>query len=387
MIARNLEIRKILATNSQETIEIELEFKKGKVRSSVPIGTSVGKYEAKYLPVEEVIKKFSFIKKHFTNEDFKNQEEVDFLLRSIDTTPDLREIGANLALGISSAFLKGFALNEGKEVFEYLLKGKPLIPKPICNIVGGWKDSKSDIQEYLLLPKQQKSFSDSIIKIAKAYRETGKMLIDKDETFAFSKNLESAWVTNLKPEEVLKILEGVAKDDLAIGLDVAASQLWDGGKYFYQKSNLKLTRTEQIAFIEKLAREFPILYVEDPFHEDDFIGFSTLTHRLRGRIVCGDDLYASNLERFKEGVLYKATNGIIIKPNQIGTITDVVKLSEEAKKEKHARIVSHRSGETEDTLICHLAVGLGCEYIKIGISGERTVKINEIIRIEEKIFS
>lgn len=384
MIAQNLEIRKILATNSQETIEIELEFKKGKVRSSVPIGTSVGKYEAKYLPVEQVLKKFSLIKKHFVNEDFKNQEDVDLLLRSIDTTPDLREIGANLALGISSVFLKAFSLNEGLEIFEYLAKGKPSIPKPICNIVGGWKDSKVDIQEYLLLPEHQKSFLDSIMKIAKAYRETGKMLIDKDESFAFSKNLESAWVTNLKPEEVLKILENAA-DDLVIGLDVAASQLWDGEKYFYSKSDLRLTRTEQIAFMEKLARTFPVLYIEDPFHEDDFIGFSTLTHRLKGRIVCGDDLYASNLERFREGVLHKATNGIIIKPNQIGTISDVIKLSEEAKKEKHVRIISHRSGETEDTLICHLAVGLGCEYIKLGISGERTVKINEMIRIEEKI--
>ncbi|MCS7106354.1 MAG: hypothetical protein NZ942_03495 [Candidatus Aenigmarchaeota archaeon] len=386
MIAQDLEIRKILATNSQETIEIELKFKKGKVRSSVPIGTSVGKYEAKYLPVEQVLKKFSLIKKHFINEDFKNQEDVDLLLRSIDNTPDLREIGANLALAISSAFLKAFALNEGLEVFEYLSKGKPSIPKPICNIVGGWKDSKVEIQEYLLLPEHQKSFSDSILRIAKAYRETGKMLIEKDETFAFSKNLESAWVTNLKPEETLKILENCAeKFDLVIGLDVAASQLWDGEKYFYSKLNLRLTRTEQLAFIEKLAREFPILYVEDPFHEDDFIGFSTLTHRLRGRIVCGDDLYASNLKRFKEGVLHKATNGIIIKPNQIGTISDVIKLAEEAKKEKHVRVISHRSGETEDTLICHLAVGLGCEYIKLGISGERTVKINEMIRIEEKI--
>ncbi|MGC8812625.1 MAG: enolase C-terminal domain-like protein [Candidatus Aenigmatarchaeota archaeon] len=385
MIAQNLEIRKILATNSQETIEIELEFKKGNVKASVPIGTSVGKYEAKYLPVDQVLKKFSLIKKHFINEDFKNQEDVDLLLRSIDTTPDLREIGANLALGISSAFLKAFALNEGLEVFEYLSKGKPSIPKPICNIVGGWKDSKADIQEYLLLPEHQKSFADSIINIAKAYRQTGKMLIEKDESFAFSKNLESAWVTSLKPEEILKILEEVAQDSLAIGLDVAASQLWDGEKYFYSKFDLKLTRTEQIAFMEKLARSFPIVYIEDPFHEDDFIGFSTLTHRLRGRIVCGDDLYASNLARFKEGVLHKATNGIIIKPNQVGTITDVIKLAEEAKKEKHVRVISHRSGETEDTLICHLAVGLGCEYIKLGISGERTVKINEMIRIEEKI--
>ena len=202
----------------------------------------------------------------------------------------------------------------------------------------------------------------------------------------FSKNIESAWVTKLNIENVLRILNKVASENLLkIGLDIAASQLWDGKEYVYSNSGLKFSRTEQINFVEDLTKRYPIIYVEDPFHEDDFVAFSTLTHRIEPRIVCGDDLFATNLQRLKLGIISKAANGIIIKPSQVGTITDTIKVVEEAKKNKMITILSHRSGETEDTLMCHLAVGLGCEYIKLGISGERTVKINEMIRIEEKL--
>jgi enolase len=138
-------------------------------------------------------------------------------------------------------------------------------------------------------------------------------------------------------------------------------------------------------FVTDLAKRFPIVYVEDPFEEDDFVSHSTLTHRLSDRniLVCGDDLYATNPYRLQKGIEYKSTNAVIVKPNQAGTITDTFKFVEEAKKNGLKTVVSHRSGETEDTLICHLAVGLACDYVKLGISGERTTKINEMIRIEE----
>lgn len=140
-----------------------------------------------------------------------------------------------------------------------------------------------------------------------------------------------------------------------------------------------------MSLVSKLAKEYPIIFIEDPLNETDFSNFSLLTHQLQPRVICGDDLYASSLKRLKDGIDFKATNGIIIKPNQIGTMTDVIKLVKEAKKNKLVTVMSHRSGETEDNLICHLAVGLGCDYIKLGISGERAVKINEMIRIEEKL--
>jgi enolase len=391
MRARSLKIRQIFATNAQKTLEVELETDKGRVTASVPIGTSVGRYEAKYLPVADAINKFHLIRRHFTADDFEKQEDVDSLIRIIDKSDDLSEMGGNLALAISSAFLKGFALEAGQEVFEYVAiqtKEKPNIPKPICNIIGGGKHAgRIDIQEFHFLPVHQLSFLDSITKIAKAYWTEGKKLRQDDPTFVFAKNVEDAWVSNLGFDEILKMMAKVANEHLLkLGIDFAASQLWDGKQYYvYRYSNKILNTHEQITFVRELARRYPIFFIEDPLNENDFSNFSVLTHELQPRMVCGDDLYASNLKRLKDGIDFKATNGLIIKPNQIGTITDVIKLVKKAKENKLITVMSHRSGETEDNLICHLAVGLGCDYIKLGISGERTVKINEMIRIEEKL--
>jgi enolase len=381
MKIKNLKLREIFATNSQKTIEVEIETSKAKARASVPIGTSKSKYEVVYLPTEDVIEKFSKIKNHLINHEFSDHQDFDSTLRIIDKTSNLREIGGNLALALSSAFFKASALEEGKEVFE--LSPKKEIPLPICNVVGGWK-WQSDIQEFLLLPSYQKSFFNSIEKISLGYLEVAERIKKIDPDFKFSKNLESAWVTSLNFEKILEILAETAKErELVIGLDFAASQLWNGKKYVY--SNGELLTTQQLSLIEDLAEKYPIFYLEDPFHEDDFISFSTLTHRLKEKIVVGDDLFATNLNRLKIGINYKAANGILIKPSQVGTISDVIKVVEEAKKNNFKTIMSHRSGETEDILICHLAVALGCDYIKLGISGERTTKINEMIRIEERL--
>jgi enolase len=134
-------------------------------------------------------------------------------------------------------------------------------------------------------------------------------------------------------------------------------------------------------------RNYPVIYVEDPFHEEDFESFSVLSHEVTGRLVCGDDLYSTNVKRLQIGKSYAATNAVIVKPNQVGTITDTIKFIEEAKSSNMITIMSHRSSDTEDTLISHMAVGLDCDYVKLGISGDRIAKINELIRIEEKILS
>lgn len=391
MIARRLEIREIFATNSQKTIEVDLETDKGKVRASVPMGTSRGKYEVKYLPVEQVINKFNLIRRQFTSEYLNDQEDVDELIRDIDTTRDFREIGGNLALAISSAFLKAFALQESMEPFEFLLsqtKSKPMMPRPVCNVAGGWKESRSDIQEFLLLPVHQSSFLNSVSKISQAYLELGKMLKLADPTFAYGRNWESGWITELRFTELLKILTKIANENLLrIGIDFAASQLWDGERYYvYRYSNKILSKLEQVRMVEDLARKYPISYLEDPFMEDDFTSFAMLTSSMRAKTIVGDDLYASNIKRLEDGLEFKATNAMIIKPSQVGTITDIIKTVKLAKKNGIMTIASHRSGETEDILIAHLAVGLGCDYVKFGISGDRTVKINELIRIEEKLI-
>lgn len=386
MLVRGLKIRKIFATTSVPTIEVELRTKKGTVRSAVPIGTSTGRHEAVTLSVGNAMRKFALVSRQFRTEIFDTQEEADMTLHSIDKSANFKEIGGNVALGISSAFLKAFALEEGVDLFEYVYEQtkqrKPNMPMPLCNMIGGWH-GQSDIQEFLLLPVHQKNFAKSAALLSETYRIIGKELKKEDTSFVYGKNLESAWITSLNHETVLRVLRDVANEKmLKIGLDVAASNMWNNQHYIYKRD--KLMRTEQLSFITDLAERFPIVYIEDPFEEDDFVSHATLTHGLSrlGTMICGDDLYATNLQRLRRGIEYKSTNTVLIKPNQVGTITDTFKFVEEAKKNGLKTVVSHRSGETEDTLICHLAVGLACDYIKLGIAGERTTKINEMIRIE-----
>ncbi len=382
MRVKDLKIREILATNSKKTIEVEIETTKGKTIASVPIGTSRGKHEVVYLPVADVIKNFSNIKRHFISDKFFDLEDVDRFLKVLDKTPNFKNMGGNLALAISSAFLKAFALEEGKEVFEYLSKEKPTIPLPVCNVAG--RKGRKDIEEFLLIPSKG-TFLENISKISSVYLEMGKKIKEIDKNFDFGKDFESAWLTLLHPEKLLDVLTGIAEEyKLNTGLDIAASQLWDGRNYVYSTGE-KLTTMEQLNFVEELAKKYSIAYIEDPFHEDDFTSFATLNHRLKDRLMVGDDLFSTSLSRLEYGISYKSANAVIIKPNQAGTITDTLKVIELAKKNNIKTIVSHRSGETDDTLICHLAVGMNCDYVKIGISGERITKINEMIRIEEKI--
>jgi len=374
---KNLSIRQILATNCKETIEVELETQKGVVRASVPMGTSKGKYEVHYLPVFQVIKIFSEFKKNFVNKEFNSQEEVDLKLRDLDKTPNFGMIGGNLALATSSVFLKAFALENDQEVFEYL-HGKHM-PKPLSNVAGGWGE-ESEIQEFLLLPEKQKSYKEVAFRIASAYLDLGGMLKQEDKTFKYSKNYESGWVTGLPTRRLLELISDVCKEhDLRIGMDIAASDRWDGNTYLGR--NLE----EYKKYITSLIEDFKILFIEDPFHQDDFDSFAWLTKSFKNSIICGDDLYATNPDRLNIGIEKKATNAVLIKPNQIGTITDTMNVIKMAKKQKMVTVMSHRSGTTDENLLCHLAVGLNCDLSKFGISGERVIMINELLRIEEKI--
>lgn len=375
----DLKLRKVFASNSKETIEVDVITNKGKSSASVPFGTSKSKYEVKYLPFQNVRENFKRIKKYFIGE-FREIKEIDDLLHIIDKTEDFREIGGNLALAISYAFLKAFALEENVPLFYYLNKN-PEMPKPVCNVAGGWK-GQSDIQEFLILPIHQESFLDSIERIAELYLKLGDEIKKLDKGFSYSKNLESAWLTSLKTEEILEILEKIKEDNLALGLDVAASSLWNGEKYIYRDK--ELSTMQQLEYMIELQRRFKLFYVEDPFHQDDFVSFSVFTKN-SNCLVVGDDIYATNIKRLKLGLDIKTTNAVLVKPNQIGTVTDALNFVKEAKKHNLKVIVSHRSAETDDNILSHLAVGFGADYFKLGISGERIVKINEMIRIEEKI--
>lgn len=389
MRVRRLDIRQILAVNGERTLEIDVETLNAKARASVPIGTSTGKYEAKYLPTEDAVRKFMLVRRHFASEPLDSQEDVDDLIHIIDKSSDLHEIGANLALGISAACLKAFAAEANMHIWEYVsqsYKTKAQLPRPVSNICGGW-GGISDIQEFLLLPVHMDSFSNIAYRIADAYREFGHVLNREDPTFEWAENLESGWVTNLRTEEILHFLSSIAdKNLLKIGLDMAASHLWKGSNYVYPNNNLVLTSLQQKDYLEDLMMHFPsIYYIEDPFQQDDFVTFGVLNKEFNQKLIVGDDLYATNVGRLKNGVSFQATNSVLVKPNQVGTITDTINFVKLAKENLMKVIFSHRSGETEDTLICHLATGLAADYIKLGIAGERITKVNEMIRIEEML--
>lgn len=387
MKIKDIRAREVLATSAEKTIEIEVLTEKGVTRASAPIGTSRGKYEAVSYPAEDVVKKFLLIKRAVRSQDYSSQREVDDKLREMDRTSNFRDIGGNLAIAISSAFLKAFAQNENQEVFEYVARQYKLgakIPVPLSIVAGGWKGS-SDIQEFHVVPVHQKSFSESVTKISHAYKRVGELLHKEDPLFRFSKNLESGWSTALNFEKVLKIVKKAAEENLLkVGIDFAASHLWDKNNYVYSNGE-KISPHDHVALVEKLCRKYSVFYIEDPVHEEDFLNFALLTHRLQPRLICGDDLYATRVNRLIYGTERKASNAAVVKPNQVGTISDTVEFVREAKKNKIATVMSHRSVETDDALIAHLAVGFGCDYVKMGIAGERIIKMNELIRIEERM--
>ncbi len=390
MKIQELKIRKILASNTKFTLEVEGRINEFRERASVPFGTSRGKHEAVYLPINSAMISFEKVKKSLLRENFEDVKDVDKTLRIIDGTENFSKIGANVALAISYVCAKLFAKIEEKEIYEYIseiARTEPSIPRPICNVIGGGKHGGStEIQEFHILPIHEKSFSESISTIARKYTEIAEELKKTDPFFSHSRNLESAWLTSFTHEKILEVLEKFSNEDYRIGIDFAASHLWDEKfqRYVYPFLGAKLNIQQQVNFVSSLLRDYPITFVEDPFEEDDFISFSTLTSLFPGKIICGDDLYATNVKRLRKGIEFKSSNAVLIKPNQVGTITDTIEFVKLAKRHNIVCVMSHRSGETEEIILSHLAVGLGCDFFKLGIGGERAVKINEILRIEER---
>ena len=386
MKVESIEIRKVLLTNGKFGLEVEIN---GKYKGIAPIGTSRGKHEAKILELERAINKFHIIKRHFKNQKFEDINDVDDTLKIIDGTEDFSFIGSNISLAISYAFLNFFAREEGLEPYQYLadlFKTKPTIPKPVCNMAGGWK-GQTNFQEFLVLPREQESIVETLQSVSNIYYKLADELRKKDPTFSFARNLESGWITKLDEETILEILDNIAKEqDMLIGIDVAASNIWKEDEKIYSYSNKKLSKIEQLEYIQELAKKFRIHYIEDPFEQEDFISHSILTKKLTGKLIVGDDLYTTNIKRLKYGIEMKATNACIVKPNQIGTVSDAARFLLEAKKHNMKTIVSHRSVETDDAIIAHIAVGLASDYVKFGFAGERIVKLNELIRLEEKLL-
>ncbi len=394
MRIEKLHVRTVLNSKAEPTLEVGVKVEGGWFFASAPSGTSTGKYEVRAWPdASDVNIAVATARKRLENDVFPTLKgrdisppEVDELLEEIDGTEDFSYIGGNAALAVSMAAHKAYAWCENVPLFESIadLYGfRPRPVKPLENFVGGGAHGgNTDIQEFLVSTNAE-DMEQSVHVLSWLYRETKHMLEERDPNFSGALTLESAFVTSLPTEGILDILTTLSDFitnmgyEIRVGVDVAATELWNGRVYVWSKEGKKRDPEEQLAYIEELIKAYRLFYVEDPFHEDDFDSFVALQGRVNA-VVVGDDLFATNRERLRDGI-----HGIIIKPNQRGTIGRTVETIKEARKREMTIIVSHRSGETDDTFLAHFAVGVGADYAKFGAAGIRTVKLNELVRISE----
>jgi enolase len=402
-IIEDLTARRIYNGRGNATIEVDVTTINGFGSASAPSGASTGKAEAMPFPeggIEEAIRKVDeLIAPEIIGLCADEQEEIDTLLHELDDTEGFRSIGGNTAYAVSLAVADAAADSYGLPLFQYL--GGSLasdLPYPLGNVVGGGKHAlgkATDIQEFLVLPIGAPSFAAAADANAAIHKELKNLLRKADPNFTGGKGDEGAWAPNVSNDEALEAVSEACEEvsgelgfDCRPALDVAASSLWDAEKrsYVYARDGLSRDTSEQIEYILSLIEEYRLVYVEDPVHEDDFGGFKELTSKSRDCLICGDDLFVTNVKRLEQGIKMGAGNSIIIKMNQVGTLTDTWEATRLAQESGYVPVVSHRSGETEASHIAHLAVAFKAPIIKTGVvGGERIAKLNELIRIEETL--
>lgn len=401
-----LRARKILNSRGDPTIEIDISLEQngkiGRGRAAAPSGASRGKHEVVDFPqgmIDRALQKFEEIAKELKGREFPEQKSFDSFLWEVDGTPNFSNIGGNTAVALSMAFAKARANLMGRKLFDSLSAEPAGVPFPLGNVLGGGKHAGArapDIQEFLVLPLGAKNITDAVFTNSMVHKRVGRLLEKRDPTFTRGKGDEGAWAPNLDNWRALEIVAGVCEEVsnetgvlVRPGLDMAASSLFDPKRnvYDYKREGRTRDADEQLEFVSSLIETFNLVYVEDPIHEEDFPGFKELTAKAGNRcLVCGDDLFVTNVKRIKYGLEMGAANSVLIKPNQIGTLTDTLQAIEVTKKLGCTPVISHRSGETTDETIAHLAVAWGCPLIKTGaVGGERIAKLNELIRIEEAL--
>lgn len=404
-IIEDLLARKIFNNRGEETIEVDVITVAGFGRIAAPAGKSCGKAEVIYYPqggVEAAIKKVDELiapELAGLNADF--QEEIDSTLHELDGTTNFRVIGGNTAFAISLANAEAAANSHNLLLFQFLGGSTSnTIPYPLGNCISGGQHARGkspDIQEFLSLPYGAETFLDAATANTQIHKKISDILKKRDKLFNGGKSDEGAWIANIDGVDALEIMAKVCQevgDELnfkcGFGLDVAASSFWNEKeqKYIYTNEGKKRDTGEQLEYMKDLIEKYHLRYVEDPFHEEDFQSFTDLTKKVKGCMICGDDLFTTNNERLSQGVRVGAGNAIIIKVNQIGTLTDALETIQNSHRNGYATVMSHRSGDTCDWHIAHLAVAFGCPIIKTGIvEGARIAKINELLRIEHYLGS
>lgn len=402
-IIEEVRARQIINSRGNPTIEVDVYTIDGFGRASAPSGASTGRAEAVPFPeggVKEAVKKVEeSIAPEIIGFYADDQEEIDSILHEIDGTENFQNIGGNTAYAVSLAVADAAADSYGLSLYQYLGGSMASsLPYPLGNVVGGGKHAfgkSTDIQEFLVLPVGAEMFSAAVEANAAVHRKLKGILGKLDANFTGGKGDEGAWAPNISNDEALEAVSKACKEvseelgfECRVGVDVAASSLWNPEKkaYVYARDGVERDQGEQIEYILSLIEKYRLIYVEDPLHEDDFEGFRELTSKSRGCFICGDDLFVTNVNRLRKGISMRSGNAIIIKMNQIGTLTDTWRATKLAQENGYVPVVSHRSGETEAAHIAHLAVALNAPVIKTGVvGGERIAKLNELLRIEDEL--
>lgn len=401
--------REILDSRGNPTVEVDVILQDGSFgRAAVPSGASTGEHEAvelrdgdktRYMGkgvLKAVANVNGEIKKAMKGKDALLQAEVDQALIDLDGTPNKARLGANAILGASLAMAKAAAVSKKMPLYRYIGGDKAkVLPIPMMNILNGGShaDNNVDLQEFMVMPVGATSFREALRWGAEVFHNLKKILHDKKLSTAVGD--EGGFAPNLKSNEeaVEVILAAIDKagyragKDICIALDPASSSFYENGTYILEaEPKVNNSSADMIDFYSRWVEKYPIISIEDGLAEDDWDGWKGLTDKLGKKIqIVGDDLFVTNVKRLRMGIQRKVANSILIKVNQIGTLTETLDTMELAKRNGYTAVVSHRSGETEDTTIAHLVVGMNTGQIKTGSAcrTDRICKYNELLRIEE----
>lgn len=387
VVIKEVSAKAVADSRGEDTISVFLKTSSGDFESSAPNGKSTGKYEVKTYKrnLEGDIKKINQFSEYFSEEMIDSFDDLKRVEDILDG-----HVGGNTIFAFESAVLKALAKEQKKEIWELIYENfnkEKKFPRLVGNCVGGGKHSnvkgkKPDFQEFLLIPNK-KSVKENYEANKKAKEFAKDFLKQKDKKFSGRKNDENAWVSSLNEKEVLDILE---ETKIPIGVDVASSGFYKRKKYSYENPMLKRDADEQLGYISNLIKNYNLIYVEDPFDEEDYESFAKLLEKHPNCLITGDDLTTTNSKRLKKAIEKNSINAIIVKPNQCGSLLEVKRVVEMAKENNIKIIFSHRSGETDETILADLAFGFGADFFKCGIEGDvREKKILRLIEIEESL--
>lgn len=389
-------------SRGDETIETDVKVEDFIGRACAPRGASTGKYEAVgFNPngIKATLKLISDYSSKLIGFDASNPKSLSQLLREIDGTKNFSRIGGSAAYAISVATAEAFAKAKGVPLYKALLpKGPYLMPYPLGNVLCGGKHSgpgAPDIQEFLVCPLGAKNIKEGLMANIAVHKELRKQIEKKDPYFTGGKGDEGGWTPHIKDEEAFELVASSSKIvsdslgvDIRLGVDFASSSLWDEDSkaYVYTRWGAKRPPGEQLEFVMELVKKYNLFFLEDPFHEEAYEEFAELTKKLSKVYVVGDDIFVTNTSRLLKGVKMKAGNAAILKVNQAGTLGDAMDFAENARKHNYALITSHRSGDTSDVHLSHIAIATQSKMIKSGVvGGERLSKLNELLRIDEEL--